>query len=534
MTGLQGIEQEANHSPQSLSLFSGKAWPWLVLFAFVYTALVVPHWNLGHLDFGDGNYMYISWRMSQGAVLYRDILAPQPPMHLLVGAAIARIGTLLPLPHPLYAFRAFSLMLHLATMVLLYRVALRITDGPEAGISSRRARLAGLIACAVYLLLPIGFWWTLGYQSQPLLVFFLMLTFYLQLKGCVACSVASGITGALAALTNMTTAPYLLLLAGYNLVRRPRLLLPFVLPLALIIAMVIIGAELYTHAYLDNVIRNQVGAFPRKELLPPGENALTYALSKLYREGTEVLRLEAGYLVLACLGLAVYAQRAPVPVRGLTVLFTLASFGAIVYVAKGGTVNYVFSVSEPYVALMVGYFVAAVAHAWWPRWRATQVSDFSPLAGGVAVVLAVFCVTWVGLQHSWRTLKQDTYELPEAETLRIVDQIKSNCPQDGVTLAPPFYAFLAQRRIAADYSELLLWKLKYMNETVDREHGRAHEIIAKLAAMIREKRISFMALDMDQTYMIPEIKEAVDANYAPQLEKPFRTLNTPIMFYKPK
>lgn len=511
-----------------------RGWPWLLLFAVVYAALVVSHWNLGYLDFGDGNYMYISWRLSEGAVLYRDILAPQPPMHLLVGAGVAKLASLVHLPEQLYAFRGFSLLLHVATMVLLYRVALRATDGPSAMAASRRARLAGVVACAVYLLLPIGFWWTLGYQSQPLLVFFLLATFYLQLNACVPCAMASGVVGALAALTNMTTAPYLLMLAIYNLVRRPRLFLPFVLPLAVIVGLVITGAELYTHAYLDNVIRNQVGAFARKELLPPGQNGLTYALGKIYREGSEVLRLESGYLALAALGLVLYARRAPESVRELALVFSLASFGAIVYVAKGGTENYVFSVAEPYVALMAGYCIGALAQDFWPRWRDTSWSDFSPILGAAGIALLAFCVSWIGLQHSWRTLNQDTYELPEHETLRIMEQIQRNCPPDGLILAPPYYAFLAQRHIAADYSELFLWKLKYLNETVDHQHGRAHEIAERLAKMISEKKLAFMALDLDQTYTLPEIKAAVDANYDAQLDKPYKTLNTPIMFYKPK
>src|SRR5687768_242352 len=89
--------------------------PWLCLLilAAIYSALVIAHWNRGHLDFGDGNYMYDSWRISQGAVLYKEILAPQPPLHLLIGSLIARAASLAGLAHPLFAFRAFSVLLHL-------------------------------------------------------------------------------------------------------------------------------------------------------------------------------------------------------------------------------------------------------------------------------------------------------------------------------------------------------------------------------------------------------------------------------------
>jgi hypothetical protein len=183
---------------------------------------------------------------------------------------------------------------------------------------------------------------------------------------------------------------------------------------------------------------------------------------------------------------------------------------------------------------MGGFAVAALIPAVLPRLATISWRDLSPLFGIAGLALAFFCMSWVGLLHSRQTLNQDTYELPEHETMRIVDQIQRNCPPDGLILAPPYYAFMAQRKIAADYSELFLWKLKYLNERVDKQHGRAHQIAEQLATMIREKKIAFMALDLDQTYQIPEIRAAVDANYDPQLEKPYKTLNTPIMFYKPK
>ena len=43
----------------------------------VWLAVGIATLNEGYIDFGDGNYMYISWRMSEGAMLYRDILSPQ-------------------------------------------------------------------------------------------------------------------------------------------------------------------------------------------------------------------------------------------------------------------------------------------------------------------------------------------------------------------------------------------------------------------------------------------------------------------------
>jgi len=512
---------------------------WLLLFAVLYGVVVVSHWNRGYLDFGDGNYMYISWRMSEGAMLYRDVLAPQPPLHLVVGAGLARIAKVFSLPHPLYAFRAFSLLLHLGTMWLVFATARRVMA--QAEMPARVAAAAPLVAAGVYLLLPIGFWWTLGYQTQPLLILWLLLTFFFLMGGSTAAAAGAGISAALAVLTNMTAVPYAVLLGLYLLVRRPRQLLAYGLPFALILGVVMTTTELITGAYIDNVVKNQVGAFPRKELLPAGDSPLQYALRKFRGQGQEVLNLEAGWLLLALAGMVYYSRRAAQDGRAeLALCFSLASWGALVYVAKGGTMNYVFSLAEPYVAIFAGLMVAKL---FFPEREScgreplpfrTNTSWLAGVAAGALAAGVVLWLFWPGLRHNWRTLKQDTYELPETETLRVVDRIRQNSRPEDLVFAPPYYAFLAQRRIVEDYSELFLWRLKYMNERVDRQQGRATETVENIAQQLARREVKFLVLDLDQTGQLPEVKAAVEQHYEPLLREPIRSLNTPLQFYRPR
>ena len=520
--------------------------PWLclLLLAAVYSSLVIAHWNRGYLDFGDGNYMYDSWRISQGAILYKEILAPQPPLHLLIGSVIARAASLAGLGHPLFAFRAFSVLLHLATMVLVYLIARKIfsqssqeLDNQEYGVSQRLFPWwAPVVAAAIYLVLPIGFWWTLGYQSQPLLIFFLLLTFYQLLFQTAWSCTGAGFTAACAVLTNMTTVPYVIFNAVWLLFRRPRRFFWYLLPLVAVTGAVIYGMEKWTGAYLDNVVRNQVGAFPRKELLPPGQSAITYAIDKLKKQGLETLNLEAGYIALALAGFLLFCRRSRMGLREYVAWYTVASFCALVYVAKGGTMNYVFSVSEPFVAIwaawMIGDLITRLGRQGHPP--RSLMRDTSPLAAFAAAAMLLIAVAWPGMRHSWLTLKQYTYEYPEVETMRIVERIEHNSSPNDQILSPPFYAFMAKRRIAEDFSELFLWKLKYLNEVVDKKPGRAMATVNRIAKLLREKKLPLLVLDLDQTGQIPEIKQAVDQYYTPMLAEPIRTLNTPIQFYKPK
>jgi hypothetical protein len=155
------------------------------------------------------------------------------------------------------------------------------------------------------------------------------------------------------------------------------------------------------------------------------------------------------------------------------------------------------------------------------------------LARWLALGMAALAVAGPGLLHSWNTLRQGSYELDEYRTMELVRTMQRHCPPDGLVLSPPHYAFVAQRRIALDYSELLLWTLKYHNERQDGERGRGVETVERLAAMLDRGEIAFVALDLAQTGHIPEIKAAIERRYRPLRSEEFRTLNTRLQFYVP-
>lgn len=503
----------------------------LILLALLYAVPVVACWNMGYLDFGDGNYMYISWRLSQGAVLYRDILAPQPPLHLYVGAALAWLGDRL-LPHPLWAFRSFSLLLHLATAFLVWLTA-RAVHGKN---DTPPHPTIPLVSAAVYLLLPIGFWWTLGYQSQPLLIFLLLIMFYGVVRNTRKLTGVAAVAGGLALLTNMTTAPYVLFTAGWLLLRRFRRGLLFCVLVALPSLIVIPAMEMFTGSYISNVFGNQAGAFPRADVLAQsGETVAGYVIQKIRTEGGDVLRLEGAWVVLGGLGMLLYGSRRKEIVREYVLFFSVFSLCSILYVAKGGTVDYVFSLAEPYVAIFAALPVTAAvvfSRRFWgrgPAWR-----DFTPLAVPLIAGALLLAVAWPGLYFNYMTLNQQTYELTEPETMRLVSWIRQRSKPDDLIIAPPHLAFLAERRIVEDYSEHFLWRLKYMNERLDGEEGRAVKTIQNMAQQLNQRRLPFLVLDMNQTGILPEIIDAVEKNYRPLLDEPLRTLNTPLQLYEPK
>lgn len=511
----------------------------LALLAVLYAVPVVLCWNQGYLDFGDGNYMYISWRLSQGAVLYRDVLAPQPPLHLYLGAAIAWIGDRL-LPHPLWAFRTFSLLLHISTMLLVWATARRLFS---AGWGRSGRLYIPLAAAFIYLVQPIGFWWTLGYQSQPLLIFLLLLMVNAVLRNTPRASAWGGVAAGLALLTNMTTTPYVLFTIGWMLLRRFRRGLVFSICAILPPLLVIPAMQIYTGEYISNVFSNQAGAFPRSEVLAQsGETIWGYVSRKLITEGGDVLRLQGTWVAMAAVGMLLAAARSRRsgrqvihPAMEYVIFYSFFSLCCILYVAKGGTVDYVFSVAEPYVALFAAPILVALVRLVrraWDTGRPTA-NDFTPLAVPLVTAALILATMWPGMHFIYLTLRQYSYEYAEPGTLRVVSLIKQRTKPDDLIIAPPHFAFLAKRKIVADFSEHLLWRLKYMNERLDNENGRAVQTVQYIADQLNEQRLPFLVMDMNQTATLPEIRSALESKYHPLMQTPIQMLNTPIQYYEP-
>ncbi|MCD6385179.1 glycosyltransferase family 39 protein [Candidatus Sumerlaeota bacterium] len=503
----------------------------LVVGALVYAVVIPLHWSEGYIDFGDGNYLYISWRMANGVVLYRDVMAPQPPIHLCLGSALMRLAKAAGLPS-LYTVRAFSLLLHLATFLLIYILSLRIFQ----------RRPIATLSALVYLIIPVGFWWSLGYQSEPTEIFFLLLAVYFFLNESRGSLILSALFSTLAVFTNMTAAPYVLFTAFYAIVRRRKVCYYYVVPLFGLCFIGVLLAETLTGAYLSNVIFNQVGTFPKKAMSE--ETVIQYALRKIASEGKDVLVWEGGIIVLAVLGLFVFIRCSEHPLKEYIAWFSFFSWCSIIYVSKGGTMDYIFTLGEPYVAIMSAYFLY-----WFSGHIASSVKEassteterkrtfFDTTALLRLILYGVLCVVvfGIGLRFIVATLQERTFELPEDGVKKIKYYIRRYTQPGDTILSPSFYAFITQRKIIEDYSEIFIWTIKYWNERiVERRPGEGVQKVEKIADAIKKRRLPLLILDMRQTGKIPEIRRAIQEHYRPLLEEPFQTLNTPLQFYIPR
>ncbi|OPZ06581.1 MAG: hypothetical protein BWZ08_02253 [candidate division BRC1 bacterium ADurb.BinA292] len=513
---------------------------WLALLAAGCVGFTVAQWSRGYVDFGDGNYMYIGMRIAEGVVPYRDILAPQPPCHLFMGALIYKLSQAFRPETPVYFFRGYSVALRLLTLLLVVALAMRAWGRPSTA----------LVAGAIYLWFPIGFWWSFAFQSEPLEIVFLLAMAWCALRGTRAGDIGSGIFAALAALTNATAAPFLLVLIIFMLLHAPGRALRMAAPCLLLAGLVTLALHIWTEgAFLDVVVFKQVGTYPGGLGSP---QFLNYARGKLLDQGGKVLALEGAFWVIALIAVPRYFRSSPLPPMaraGLT-WFLLATMTAILYVTKGGTADYIFSLSEPAVAILA----AGELVAWARRWKTRAAPE---IGGGLSIrsipfALPKLAAAWMlavlalgpGLNFHALLWDQRAYELSERGTpdrpgVRLVRRIiqEHSRPRDFI-LAPPYYAVDSDRRLWGEFSELFIWNITYLNDLrAGLREGTGWRKMREIGEALRAQQIPIVILEMGQTGMSREVMLALQDRYVPLRPDRRRfllhTLNTRLGFFIP-
>jgi len=499
----------------------------VLMLILIYLAVTFATINLGYIDFGDGNYLYISGRMADGVRLYEEIVSPQPPVHLFIGKVLVQtarwISGFLPGAvregFAVYFIRIYLAVLHAATIVVLWRIARRIFE--ESAIR--------VLAILLYVLLPNTYLWTRGFQSECHEILFLYLSFLFLLRGGRAGMLLAAGLSLVGIFTNMTFAPYLLLFLVYCLVVRPNRWVLFVLPTAALVPVFLIAMQKWSHGtYIQNVFLNQFGTYP--PLFPSGTDKalgipplIGYAWGKLLSEGGDLLRVEGATIVLGFLGMFLLTgAQSERPNRGFILWFSLFAFGSVIFVTKGGTMEYIFTLGEPMVALLGAYFLYTVVvgvdlDIRPERWRIERGIYVGKL---IAILFAAIVFLYQPLTHVARTLfTQDTYEAPVAQTLGVRDLILEYAPnQEDLILAPAYYAFLSDRVLVGECSSSCMWSMRYQNARRKTDRGPDVGLNAQISLMVSQLnsgKVKIVLLRTDQLGAISEIRKAVEDSFEP-------------------
>jgi len=521
------------HSTKVRALVLGSLW--------LLTALVtMPLWDWTYWDFGDGNYLYVGRRILDGLVPYRDILAPQPPLHLLGSAFAQGIGNLL-FDSALIGARLYCLVVRLLGSLAVYLAAQRLF----------RCDFRATVAAALWLAMPIGFWWGLCVQSENLENVFLILAFWAILSLERKPLAFAGVCSALAMHCNMTAVPFFLCNLIFLAARRPRLLAWYALPALGVWGVGALGAWMWAgEAYWSNVVFNQVGSFPRTDILaadpaPPNTFA-EYAVGKVVSQGREILRLEGPMIAMA---LAAMGVRWVENFRRLerngdeyrrweyAAWYCIGMMLSVGFTMKGGTVNYIFVLGEPAVAILAADGIV--------RLLRLALRPETNLALRIPCFMAVLLtVAWM---PAWENLKltvgRQQVELPAEDhsrgagpqlpgVLSLRHMIEERTQPGDPILAPPFYAWVSGRTVAGELAENYLWNIKVGNETFDRIEGEGVLKMQEIAGMLRRREIPLVILDTVQTGRDPWIRAAIEQNY--DMIGKAASRHVPLELYVPK
>lgn len=519
--------------PTSPRGIPGPPFKWIALWgllALVYLAVGKAPISRAYLDFGDGNYQYISWRLTQGVQLYTDILSPQPPFHLWMGAALVRIAETFGM-EPLSLFRWSIHALRVLTSLSVFGVGwLLFRSGGVAWLAS-----------LVFLILPEGYRWSQGYQSEHLELLFLTAGWAGVLSRTLPGRVLAGVFAVFALWTNMSSLPFAFLLMGHAAWLPSfswKALSAATLTLALLLTLCL---GLAGPAYIENVWSNQVASIP---------DSPSAWIASLVSEGTTIIMLEGLFILLALLGMVrfVHLENADYGLseRVLTTLYGVASVGAAVYVIKGGTVDYIYMLAEPAIAVFAASalagFLVLLNQRTPEEGRAPVVPRVGLALCQITLVLGLITLlAWQPVQFSGGVRYQSGagVDLPDQSQGRIVEysdvevrtleQVIEHFAKPGdIIWAPPFLAALTRRALAMDLSETYLWWVRW-NHSLDKGKDEGVDrMIEGMTRLIEDEKLSVLLIN-DRTgqwgqLLVPNRILVIPSTNGPQ-EVPLRKLD---------
>jgi len=379
------------------------------------TAWAYARGATSYIDNGDGYYLYAARRVAQGATLYRDVMGTQPPVAYLLGAAAFKLGV------SLQGIRLLSAAMRVLATVLVYLLGRRLFDDKPAAA----------LAAFLYALLPIGLVWDRSFDVNPPLTLVALLAALALSYDTRRAACVSGLFAALALFTKDLYVPLLAVTLGYLILRRRRLLAPYLQ--GLLGGLVLLGGALVMYA-------GPVG--PRDAFL--GQDGSPFNPAWFVAAVVYVAASEGGVVLVALVGAVSgrYAYRRggerAVGRRADYAPWMLVGSAAVLLATfKEGTAGPVFQLAEPAVALL-----AAHGALWaWRRWTTI------PAALALPAVLLLSVLSIVGADRA--ALAWDN----SGEVARAAALIRERTHLGAVIVAPPYYALLTGTRLPGDAAD---------------------------------------------------------------------------------
>ncbi len=436
------------------------------------TAWVYARGATSYIDNGDGYYLYAARRVAQGVTLYRDVMGTQPPVVYLLGAAAFKLGA------PLQGIRLLSAAMRVLATALVYLLSRRLFDSKPA------AALAALL----YTLLPIGLVWDRSFDVNPPLTLVALLAALALSYDTRRMARASGLLAALALFTKDLYLPLLAVTLVYLIMRRRRLLAPYLQ--GLLGGLVLLGGALVVYAGPDG---------PRDAFL--GQDGSPFNPAWFVAAVAYVAASEGGIVLVALAGAVIgrYARRRILTPRapggsGYAPWLLVGSAAVLLATLKEGTAGPVFQLAEPAVALLAAY------GALW-AWRRRATKPVMPGALALPAVLLLSVVSIVGADRAalaWGN---------SGEVARVAALVRAH--PGAVIVAPPYYALLTGTHLPGDAADTYI-----VARRVARGDRAATAWVRRVVAGIDARRYPVVLVDLRLAAIAP-LMAALQRTYRP-------------------
>ncbi len=438
------------------------------------TAWVYARGATSYIDNGDGYYLYAARRVAQGVTLYRDVMGTQPPVVYLLGAAAFKLGA------PLQGIRLLSAAMRVLATALVYLLSRRLFDSKPA------AALAALL----YTLLPIGLVWDRSFDVNPPLTLVALLAALALSYDTRRMARASGLLAALALFTKDLYLPLLAVTLVYLIMRRRRLLAPYLQ--GLLGGLVLLGGALVVYAGPDG---------PRDAFL--GQDGSPFNPAWFVAAVAYVAASEGGIVLVALAGAVIgrYARRRILTPRapggsGYAPWLLVGSAAVLLATLKEGTAGPVFQLAEPAVALLAAY------GALW-AWRRRATKPVMPGALALPAVLLLSVVSIVGADRAalaWGN---------SGEVARVAALVRARAHPGAVIVAPPYYALLTGTHLPGDAADTYI-----VARRVARGDRAATAWVRRVVAGIDARRYPVVLVDLRLAAIAP-LMAALQRTYRP-------------------
>jgi hypothetical protein len=441
----------------------------VLLMTGLYAAVALHTFHDTAVDVGD--YAYVSWRIAQGARLYRDVVGTQTPLIYLLGAAAYRLRS------QSDVFALFALTVRLLTMLGVFALA-------------RRCRFPvalALLAFLIYAVLPMGFFFDNRFEPNILITLGGILTLGVLTRLSPRTASLAGVGCALCVLAKLTFLPILGAVGVYLVLTNRPLLRPFLLATtgSLIAAFAIgwIGAG---HDFVEGALLGEAGQ-------PLAWDNLEMSVHYLWTV--------EGITILAALAGGVLGARAGGP-RRLLAFYLAGSLLTVAATLKSGSLAPELLVAEPAIALCAALTLQRGLLLWRrrsaPGSRVWIMLLLPPLA---AILVAAQILEW---REDWLTV---TATHPSSQLSCEVAALNQAAYRGNAVIAPPYAAFLARRPLVDGVIDYYAWYF-HVRAGYGSAVGQANDVARRL----RDHGVPIVILAEDQLFP-PQDQQALAGAY---------------------